>query len=487
MPKLLKMLTLPVLLSLLAVPVSGQEKFGWIVLDKLDLKRESGQLQLEGRVRLPDETIVYAAIYFKAHTGVARVSATHNGQIAVHFKPLKGRISPGKYAIRLEVRRQDQTPEVLQKLWDIWPTLTIVEIPLVVGEEGEAEQEAKTILDMLARTVEGLRQAHARLDKTGTATLLSLTSKKFLARGGEIPKEARIQTLQNWDRFCRIWEKDSYHAAAAEFQRYRGGAFAPLFPETEEHIRSLLSSLRELRASFWADVALLAGADVPQHARTERTIPRDALYETIHDRAGGFYRSAGLPPQDWYILLPGDLQKGEIQGNVYRNKSMRFEIAKPEGWVFQTLSYHPGVPLRLKPPEPVLDRLVFADVEIKHYPEARDEEDLVEQIETETSERWPGFQKISARQVSVNDAAAPGGVRRGYEMKYHSDLNGVKYRVEEYDLFDPSGKRTLGVLCVSVLERADEFRDAFRAIFDGFKVMDQPARQNVPANREKGS
>lgn len=462
---------------------SAQEKFGWFLQDKLDFERSPGKLRLEGRARLPEGTRVSVQIHFKGPTQESHIGTLEDGQIQFNFTSLKGRILAGNYLIRLEVRRQDQTPVVLEQLRDIWPTLTVVDIPVKAGDDAEQKIEEKMVRDKLLLTVNYLHMSFTRLEQTGNYTLANLEREKAKAEGGEIPPETRQLILQSWDRFCRGWWEDFYDIGVSEFNDYRDNVFASLFPEAEENIKSLVLALQNLRASFWSDVARLTGADVPQYAQTDALVPRNGLLRTVRDSASAFYRAMGMEGQEWHVVLIGEVEQGEIQGNVYRSEHAQFQIEKPEGWTFEPLSYHPGIRLRVKPADATLERLVFADVEIKYFPEAENHDDLVEYLEIGAHERWPGYRKLSARPVSVKDNLVKGGVRKGYELDYHAELEQRKFRVDEYNLFCQSGRRTFGVTCVAAQERSPEFQAAFDLIKKGFKVLDQPPPEE-PARRE---
>lgn len=464
----------------------GQQKTGWFLLDLLDCDRSTGKLRVEGRANLPDETVVHAQVHYKGPTAVSMVGIVKKETILLHFQPLQGKILAGNYLIRLQVRREDQSSNVLGQLRELWPTLTVVDVPLKVGDEAEQKSDEKMVRDKLLAAMNSFREAYTHLDERGNYMTVQLQREKMKAQGGEIPAEVRQPLLRSWDRFCREYWDGYYHRGMTEFQDYHDNAFAPLFPEAEENVKGLIVALGQLRASYWSDMALLTGADVPQYARAGEVVPRNDLLRMIREKAASFYRLSRLEGEEWKVVVPGELERGAIQGNVYRSENALFQIEKPEGWIFESVSYHPGLRLRMRPPDVSSAWRVFADVEIRNFPDAEKNEDLVEFLEITSRDRWPAFRKIAGRHLSVNDPLVKGGIRKGYEIDFFTELEGNKMNVEDYDLFCQTGKRTFGVLCIVSLDRADQYRKEFDSIKRSLKVLDPAATEAPPVGEKKG-
>ncbi len=459
---------------LVALPVVARsQEAPAIAVEAVAPTKDGLALRAVGTAPLPDGATVHASLVFDDTPGLYREVPVAGGRFEAHLGPVREKVLPGMYVVRVEFRARSQTAAVLGKLGPGF-SIRAGERECYFGEKEKEPLERERVRKKMMGTMSLLRRVYLALAQQ---TSYSIDHAKILKQKnqGEIPADKVRQLEREWERFAQEFWEEMFATARFDWREFRRMVLVPYNPRAAEGIESLLVAFEKWYGACAADVYQELGRPVPERVASLRQFDRETMRARMHELVARIDADLGCASEPWQLTDIAAPEEGDVDGDRYTSKISKFAIEKPgEAWLFDRTLLSPAVRLRLRPAgEATKDSAVVA-VEIRDFPEAEGSQDLVRLTEVMVGARWPGYKKVSAHPIQADDKTMPRGSRPGYDMVYTTEDGGKTFQIRDYVLFCRWYKRTYSVLCIAPKGRFKDFEKDFDRICRSFKVLDAP-------------
>ncbi len=461
-----------------AAPADGgfvSEKPGrFLKIDRVE-RGTGGETVVSGVVSgYPDGVVVVGTVQFGGAQGPFARAGVEQGKFSIRFEAPKGRVIAGTYAFQAETTARDQAADVVGAIPGGFPP-DVASVQVLVGTSEEAGRDLGLVRDKIGLTINGMRTLFRQLVERGSFVFARMNAEKKNA-GGTLGDAARDKIHEDWNRYSETYWEDALRTIDLDWREYRAAVFLSPLPEAEADVEQAFVFLRRFYGAYWGEIGKWLERPVPQRVEGS-PFTRAQLQGQLQAVAHRVYEKAGIVRLDWDIVDLAAEEKGDTEGDTYVSRTTKFRVTRPSGWTFDTTGTSPTARLRLVPPvAPGAEGkpTVIVVVEVKDYPEAESFADLARMTEMFNHERWPGFKKLTSRDLKVKDATMADGVRPGFEIVLKTEDKKRTFKLADYELFCRWHKRTYGVLCIAPPDVWGEYAEAFAAIQESFAILDAP-------------
>lgn len=449
-----------------------REQAGKLLKIESVLRGTSGDAVVSGTAAYPDGVVVVATIEFAGARGPFARGPVEKGRFKIAFEPPAGKVIAGPYTYRVETLERDQ-------VWEIVRTIAAGFAPdaafvtLTVGSREDAEHDLALVREKIGAAVDGMRRLFRQLTERGSFVFSAMNAAQK-KNDGAIPDAVRDKLLGEWDRYGSEYWEEALRVVQMDYRQYRGAVFLSPFPDADADVQQTITFLERLYGAYWGEISRYLKVELPERIAA-CPFTRPQLQGQLQAVAERIYEKVGLPRNDWALIDLAQEEQGTVDGDTYSSKTAKFRITKPTDWKFDSTGTGATTRLRLVPPGGGADPSpVVAAVEVKDYPEAENFRDLARMTELFNFERWPGFKKLTSRDLRAPDPSMPDGVRPGFAMLLLTENKRRTYKIDDYELFCRWHKRTYGVLCIAPPELYKKYEKEFAAIEESFMVLDAP-------------
>lgn len=432
----------------------------------------SYQIGLRGTAPLPDGAILLAVVEYRDTSGLPKTLEVRGGVFDDLLGVVRARVIPGSYTVRVSFRPQDQHDEILAEVGDRAPAeaAKVVTIGDPANEGAAVEEVRKRLYGILTE----IRRVYMTLAQWGhyyqhTARLALLRNQ------GELPPAAKGAILAQWQRYTDEYWKEIHERSRLEFQRFQEDVFLAPFPKAVEDIGNLYSGVDRWYALVVADLYRLLEEPLPAGLRSPGPFKESEVRASLLAMAAGVAAALGDPEMDWNLVDLAQPEDGTLDGETYKSKVSKFQVAKPgPEWFYDFAGLDPMVRMRIRPLKPEDRQRAVMAVEIKDFAEAENEADLRRMLLISNQERWPGFRKVSEKPLQIPDDSMPKGIRPGHEIVFTTTEEKQTFKMRTYELFCRWNKRTYAVLCITPKDEYAAFEEVFDQVTKSFMVLDAP-------------
>lgn len=450
---------------LLSVPTPVAADDEGIVIENAEAQDSSAGtvIVVSGTAPLPNGAEVSASLLLEGLAGAHAGGTVTKDRFSVEIGPIERSLLPGSYTLRVSFERRRQTKRVVQAMGSVADPAA-VEHSLRLGTKDQETAERALLATRYSELYEQARIAYLNVVTLGS----------YYSEG------ARPGSEGLWKEAADEWAARQENLKLGPLARLGRGlsvirdeVFLGYFPDAHGGLENLGYLLPKLAAAYGVKAYRASGQEPPEDLAAQAQFGPKELREQVGTRVREIEKSLGLPRGDWQPVNLELRERGKTEGNRYVSLTSKFAVARPdETWSIQEGSTNPVTRLVMKPEAEERAALGWLHVEILEQPRSESDDDLVRLTKIQARDRWPAFKEVSARRVKVDDDSMPGGKRPGFELIFHSTLEGREFKVREYHLFCRFKKRTYALISMTVKEQFDDFAEEFQRSVDSFAVLD---------------
>ena len=455
-------------------------------------------ITVKGTAQLKDGMKLVVVLLHKGTKFEERLTTVGIQQFVAKFGPWKRLLFPGQYEAQVVVPASIQKEELKKEAEGC--KLTRDRVSFSVGSASDVQYREYSVKAKMLDVLENLRLGYLDLAQAGTyyradLELLNLNSrikateeihldhmKRYARRKLEIFPAWLETSRANWD--------ERFKTTRYDWRTFRSQIVVSPFPDVDVKLEELFKLYERWYKGLATQIYSLCGQPLPRELE-QADVASDPfkLGPPIEATALTCYKGLGYPAgPEWRLSDLSVAEKGELKDGVWRSYVSKFEIRKPDEWLFYPGGNKPSIRLTFKPPEAKdakAPSMTVIAAEILDFATAENMKHLAQLARELNRNRWRGAKEIKSENVNAPDRTMPGGVRPGMESDFQVDDGKRRLHIRYYQLFCRWHKRTYGVLCIAPEDEFASREEVFRKTCASFKVLDAPEFKDLKEDERR--